>query len=893
MLYSRAVNLVRISHIAAVLLVFAIAVPDLEAQTGKRSIRVNAYGLDRALTDINHQRASRSESDTISIDPVAFSFSLPRLGRVQAVFDERKVFSARIRSNRAHAPPSMFVLPRLLLQGRLLIGRPKNGQEVVPAALDIIGSTLRLRFLNPAGRRGLGTSYTLRIHLGDSSRVLKARVSRRSSQPTLGCGARHQDTLFSKKAGGPLDSLTRRNLDAIRLLHLDLVSDAEWFAIHGANSAAQILAHVNAADSIYRRDFWIGLVPQDIVILTANPPELTSTDKDSLLSNFEIWAFYNPPGGTRVTGANHLFTGKTFGASGTAYLDTVCTRYAVGITRNSGASTYLVLSHEIGHTFGLNHSTDGGIMNAVMNHTPYFSAASKAALAATLPETPLVCLPYEIAPPVIAQQPRSTNVAEGLQVTMSVIANGSGPFAYQWQKNNSDIPGATAANYSFTSSAADSGARFRCRVANNYGEVTSLEALLTVTTPSTLPPSIISHPQDLTVPAGGIARFSVTANGSGVLSYQWYINRTTIIPGATSASYSFTAQATDEGKGYYCYVTNSYGESWSLPGKLSVSVPVSPPQITEHPDSQTVNAGQSVTFSVSAGGSGQLSYQWQRDNSNIAGATSPNYTFTAQSNRNGAAFRCRVSNATGSVFSNAATLTVAELATPPSFLSHPQSLTAVSGSNVTFNVSATGSLPRTLQWQRNNVDIPGATTASYSFVAQPADNGATYRCRVSNSGGTAYSNGALLTVTTPVTPPAISSQPANKLAYPGMNVVFNIIANGSAPLTYQWQRNGIDIPGAISSVYSFNTSAADKGAAYRCRVSNSAGMIYSNSAVLTVVLHGDYNRDGCVTQLDKDVYRAKFGTMPAFPGDSADGNWDGRIDAADSIIVSKFLGQCE
>jgi hypothetical protein len=72
----------------------------------------------------------------------------------------------------------------------------------------------------------------------------------------------------------------------------------------------------------------------------------------------------------------------------------------------------------------------------------------------------------------------------------------------------------------------------------------------------------------------------------------------------------------------------------------------------------TVSQGQSATFHVAATGSPTLHYQWQRNGSNISGATGTSYSTTASSTNNGSQYRCVVSNDFGSATSNAATLTV-------------------------------------------------------------------------------------------------------------------------------------------------------------------------------------------------------------------------------------------
>ncbi len=96
------------------------------------------------------------------------------------------------------------------------------------------------------------------------------------------------------------------------------------------------------------------------------------------------------------------------------------------------------------------------------------------------------------------------------------------------------------------------------------------------------------------------------------------------------------------------------------------------PSITTHPSSQTVSAGGSATFTVAAGGTPPLSYQWQRNGVDIPGATAASYTLTSvTTSDNGARFRARVTNASGSAVSNEATLTVTSNQPPVATISQP------------------------------------------------------------------------------------------------------------------------------------------------------------------------------------------------------------------------------
>jgi glucose/arabinose dehydrogenase len=116
------------------------------------------------------------------------------------------------------------------------------------------------------------------------------------------------------------------------------------------------------------------------------------------------------------------------------------------------------------------------------------------------------------------------------------------------------------------------------------------------------------------------------------------------------------------------------------------------PTISTHPASTTVAAGQSASFTVSASGTPPLSYQWQRNGVNIAGATSSTYSFVTSAADNGAQFRVLVSNGAGSVTSNAATLTVLSNNAPTGTITAPVNGTSYRGGQ-TFTFAGTGSDP--------------------------------------------------------------------------------------------------------------------------------------------------------------------------------------------------------
>jgi hypothetical protein len=226
----------------------------------------------------------------------------------------------------------------------------------------------------------------------------------------------------------------------------------------------------------------------------------------------------------------------------------------------------------------------------------------------------------------------------------------------------------------------------------------------------------------------------------------------------------------------------------------------------------------------------------------------------------------------------------------PTFTTQPASQAVAAGQQATFSATATGTAPISYQWQKNSTNISGGSAATYTTPAVVAgDSGATFRVIATNAAGSATSNAATLTVNTGPVGPSISTQPANQAVTVGQTATFSVVAAGTAPLAYQWQKNSTNISGATSASYTTpSTMAGDSGTLFRVIVSNSVTSITSNTATLTVnpvgtsigtdvtTYHNDIARTGqnstetALTQAN--VNSTKFGLLRNL---SVDGKVDG------------------
>lgn len=287
--------------------------------------------------------------------------------------------------------------------------------------------------------------------------------------------------------------------------------------------------------------------------------------------------------------------------------------------------------------------------------------------------------------------------------------------------------------------------------------------------------------------------------------------------------------------GVACLVLAACGGGGGGGASPAPTPPVTPsivaPTIGSQPADAKVIDGATTTFSVAANGS-SLTYQWQRDGKPIAGATGASYTTPVlRMADNGAKFLVVVSGPNASVTSNAVTLTVTPIAL--TLTAQPQAQTAKDGEVVSFDVTATGSEPIQYQWQRDGVPIPGADKATYTTPAVAlADSSAVFKVVVTNPAGTVTSQDARLTVT--AVAPRIVEAPQSVTTSDGSTATFKVTAAGSAPLAYQWLRNGTPISGATDASYSITLAYASSGDRYAVRVSNGAGQVVSDTAVATV-----------------------------------------------------------
>ena len=341
----------------------------------------------------------------------------------------------------------------------------------------------------------------------------------------------------------------------------------------------------------------------------------------------------------------------------------------------------------------------------------------------------------------ITSQPDSQTVVKGQTATFAVVASGSGTLAYQWKKNGTNIPGATASSYTTpATSNADNGAAFAVTVSNSAGSATS-NATLTVTD-TAIAPAIATQPADQTATTGQTATFAVKASGTSI-SYQWQKNGTAIA-GATFSSYTTPAtSSTDTGAKYTVTVSNSLGTVTSNAATLTVNAG------SGSGSGSDTDTGTTITQSCPVSGSNVTATP--------AGCVSDGNTLACHNGRTLLRFDTGYTlqqvqdspnvSAGGSITLEDTRYACADLAGAPVITTQPVAQTVHVGETVIFSVVATGTGTLSYQWKKNGTNISGATASTYTTpVAVSGDSGAVFTVEVSNSAGTVTSSNATLTV---------------------------------------------------------------------------------------------------------------------------------------------------
>ncbi len=362
---------------------------------------------------------------------------------------------------------------------------------------------------------------------------------------------------------------------------------------------------------------------------------------------------------------------------------------------------------------------------------------------------------------------------------------------------------------------------------------------------------IVSGPDDLTVVAGKKASFTVVLAEPGTApKYQWRFNGEAI-PGdaAKRAVFTVTAQPARDGN-YDVVVTNREGATaTSRTARLTVWTP---PRVTTPPASVTLDAGAPLNLSVVATGVPAPTFQWFLGDTAIEGATGATYAVAEASVYDAGKYTVRVSNAAGTVPSKPASVVVRSI---PVLVLAPGPTEVAAGVRARLDALALGFPAPKYQWRFNGKAISGARSPAYVFTPTLASAGS-YEVVVTNSLGSATSDPFPLVVTAG---PKIVQGPAAARLRVGDSHVLSVVASGFPAPSFQWTKDGKDIPDAVLSSLTISPARISDTGLYAVRVINAKGSVPTKPvqvdvslAPYTAIPNAAFRLNGSWTDIDGD-----------------------------------------
>jgi hypothetical protein len=329
-------------------------------------------------------------------------------------------------------------------------------------------------------------------------------------------------------------------------------------------------------------------------------------------------------------------------------------------------------------------------------------------------------------------------------------------------------------------------------------------------------------PSDLTdvvAVAGGTAHSLALRSDGSVVAW-----------GAAQAGVNYGQTAVPAGLTEVRAIAAGYYYSLALVSKGS------PLYIAQQPRSQIVALGSNAVFSVATSGAGPISYQWYANaqpltnSAQISGANSATLQISDAQTTNAATYTVRVSNASVSILSDGAALAVV---VPPTFTGAAVQAKVPAARNFGVTFTAQGTAPIFYQWEFNGAPIAGATSPTLVLTNVQAGAAGTYTLLATNLGGAAFSPPVVLSVEE-LLPRFVTNLSTNQLAPLFGFTTLSAAATGSAPISYQWRFNGLDLPGATNAALSLGPLTMAQSGYYNVIASNSAGQVSSGKTLLLV-----------------------------------------------------------
>lgn len=502
-----------------------------------------------------------------------------------------------------------------------------------------------------------------------------------------------------------------------------------------------------------------------------------------------------------------------------------------GIAFSNPVDFRRVLLHELGHLLGLNHPDEAGqavpaIMNSAVGNTEALTSDDQAGARALYRFGPGVA-------PVIVTAPADATVKQGAAATLSVTAGGRRPFRYEWRRNGTPIPGATAATLTLPAARLDEAGDYAVTIANDGGAVTSGPVRVTVA-PAAPPSGQLVYGSQPQLKAGESFVLHASISGDPPLRYEWKRDGVPL-PGAGQRNLAIDDVQFSDAGDYTLTVSNVAGSHTTAPRRLVVDPPA-PLRFTHALPSVSVGLGEVLTLNAPVALTQDYTFQWQKDGVDLPGATLWFYVRGSFRPEDAGRYTVVIGNAFGRLASAAGVVTLHDGSGSTLIRRQPASVTIERDRFFSLSVEARGGSAQ-YRWYKDGVPLASATGNNLNLYSGAVTVEGAYHVVVADGARTEVSQTARVRVLGTPRPPEILLQPASETVPRGGDAVFAVSADGAPlPERYQWYKDDVALPGATDAKLRLRGVEPGAAGAYTVVVASAEGSVASQPAFLAVDL---------------------------------------------------------
>ncbi len=314
-------------------------------------------------------------------------------------------------------------------------------------------------------------------------------------------------------------------------------------------------------------------------------------------------------------------------------------------------------------------------------------------------------------------------------------------------------------------------------------------------------------------------------------------------PGSDTLLYDTLGESTNQGPGtietsgrqvvshsgfeVLCVVDLERSTDCNLNGIPDECDPNLTPQFTQSPSDLRLCAGQPATFTAVATGIEPITYQWRKDGVPIVGATSTTLSFPFVLPSDEASYDVLVRSPCGASASSPADLFVG---LGPRVTLEPVGDVVLEGGSVTFAVDGVGVGTISVVWRKDGSPVPGGNLRFLTLDELEPEDAGVYDALLTDECGTVVSAGAVLDVEFA---PRVTSSPQSGPACVGQTLMLSVMADGTAPLAYQWRKDGQSLSGETTPSLSVASFEASDAGSYDVVITNAFGSVTTGGAMIT------------------------------------------------------------